>query len=267
MARAEQGQGPYTDRSRKVQKRQKSPEARAKADLLGKMSGSVEKSCTMLVHFDKPASANELKDAFEGNDNAAKVSAMKKLVISMLNGEQLPGLFITIVRYVLPCDDHNVQKLLLLYLETIEKTTPDGKILPEMILICQNLRNNLQHPNEFLRGQTLRFLCKIAEEEILEPLVPSVLANLEHRHSFVRRNAVLAINSIYKLPKGELMLPDAPDVIEQFFDQEQDLSARRNAFVMLTAHAPEKAMAWLLHNIDGVAELGDILQVPVGFWI
>lgn len=36
------------------------------------------------------------------------------------------------------------------------------------------------------------------EEEILEPLVPSILANLEHRHSYVRRNAVLAINQLYK---------------------------------------------------------------------
>lgn len=36
-----------------------------------------------------------------------------------------------------------------------------GKLLPEMILICQNLRNSLQHPNEYLRGITLRFLCRI----------------------------------------------------------------------------------------------------------
>ena len=42
-----------------------------------------------------------------------------------------------------------------------------------MILICQNLRNNLQHPNEYIRGVTLRFLCRIHEEELLEPLVPS----------------------------------------------------------------------------------------------
>lgn len=36
--------------------------------------------------------------------------------------------------------------------------------------------------------------------------MPSILANLEHRHSYVRRNAVLAVNAIYKLPKGELLL-------------------------------------------------------------
>ncbi len=78
--------------------------------------------------------------------------------------------------------------------------------LPLQILICQNLRNNLQHPNEYIRGVTLRFLTRIHEEEILEPLVPSILANLDHRHSYVRRSAVLAISAVYRLPKGELML-------------------------------------------------------------
>lgn len=38
---------------------------------------------------------------------------------------------------------------------------------------------------------------------------------LEHRHSFVRRNAVLAINALYKLPKGEMLLQDAPELIER----------------------------------------------------
>lgn len=57
--------------------------------------------------------------------------------------------------------------------ETINKTDAAGKLLPEMILICQNLRNNLQHPNEYIRGVTLRFLARIREEELLEPLIPS----------------------------------------------------------------------------------------------
>ena len=29
------------------------------------------------------------------------------------------------------------------------------------------------------------------------------------------RNAVLAVNALYKLPKGELMLQDAPELIEK----------------------------------------------------
>lgn len=70
----------------------------------------------MLVHYDKPASSNEIRDALEGNDPVAKVAAMKKAVMMLLNGEQMPQLFITIVRYVLPSEDHTIQKLLLLYL-------------------------------------------------------------------------------------------------------------------------------------------------------
>lgn len=60
------------------------------------------------------------------------------------------------------------------------------------------LRNDLTHPNEYIRGSACRFLCHMREAELLEPLVPSVRANLEHRHAYVRRNAVLAIYSIYK---------------------------------------------------------------------
>ncbi|GLI63658.1 hypothetical protein VaNZ11_006695 [Volvox africanus] len=225
------------------------------------MANAVEKSCTMLVYNDKQASASEIKEALEGNDAAAKQAAMKKAVSLLLAGEQLPQLFITIVRYVLPSEDHTVQKLLLLYLEAIEKTDATGKLLPEMILICQNLRNNLQHPNEYIRGVTLRFLCRIKEEEILDPLIPSILSNLEHRHSYVRRNAVLAINSIYKLPKGELLLADAPETIDRLLRQEQDLSTRRNCLAMLTNNAVDRAIRYLLDSVDQLATWGDLLQL------
>lgn len=217
----------------------------------------------MLVHFDKPSSASEIKEALEEGDAAAKVKAMKQAIMALLNGEQLPTLFITIVRYVLPSEDNTVQKLLLLYLEIIEKTDSNGKVLPEMILICQNLRNNLQHPNEYVRGATLRFLCRIQETELLEPLIPSIMSNIEHRHSFVRRNAVLAIMSVFKLPGGDILLQDAPEMILGLLDTESDLSTRRNAFLLLFNCAQDRAVEYLLNNLEQVASWGDILQMVV----
>ncbi|XP_058068091.1 coatomer subunit beta-1 [Magnolia sinica] len=225
----------------------------------------MEKSCSLLIHFDKaaPSLANEIKEALEGNDVEAKIDAMKKSIMLLLNGETLPQLFITIVRYVLPSEDHTVQKLLLLYLEIIEKTDSKGRVLPEMILICQNLRNNLQHPNEYIRGVTLRFLCRLNEAEIIEPLIPSVLSNLEHRHPFIRRNAILAVMSIYKLPQGEQLLADAPEVIERMLASEQDPSAKRNSFLMLFTCAQERAVNYLLSNVDSVPEWNELLQMVV----
>lgn len=97
----------------------------------------------------------------------------------------------------------------------------------------------------------------------MEPLVPSILTNLEHRHSYVRRAAVLAVNSIYKLPKGELLLQDAPETIEKVLRSEQDLSTKRNAFVMLSNHAQDRAAKYLFENIESIATWGDILQMAV----
>jgi len=81
----------------------------------------------MLVHYEKPASISEIKEALEGSDDEAKVGAMKKAVTMLLNGEPLPGLFITIVRYVLPSEDHTIQKLLLLYLARRRAAAPPAR--------------------------------------------------------------------------------------------------------------------------------------------
>jgi hypothetical protein len=79
-----------------------------------------ERISTFLVASDRAqASQNEIRVALESNDDEAKVVAMQKAIAALLNGEQLPQLFITIVRYVLPSENHMVQKLLLLYLVSI----------------------------------------------------------------------------------------------------------------------------------------------------
>lgn len=91
----------------------------------------------------------------------------------------------------------------------------------------------------------------------------SVLLNLEHRHSYVRRNAVLAIDSMYQLPKGELLIPDAPELIDNFLRNEQDLSSKRNAFAMLAAHSEERAVRYLFENVDSVQNFGELLQMSV----
>ena len=235
-----------------------------RARVMATVNQVVERGCSMLVHFDRATSAVELKEALETGSAEEKADAMKKVISLLLSGESMPQVFITIVRYVLPSEDHTVQKLLLLYMETIEKCGPDGKILPEMILLCQNLRNNLMHPNEFLRGCTLRFLCRITEHDLLEPLIPSIVQNLEHRHSYVRRNAVMAIHNIYELPDGEHLIPDAPEIIESFLmSGENDVGTRRNAFLMLYTHAEDRAVNYLMENIESVSHWGDIMQTVV----
>lgn len=144
----------------------------------------------------------------------------------------------------------------MLYWEVVPKLSADGKLLPEMILVCNALRNDLNSPNEYIRGCMLRFLCKMKEQEILEPLIPSVKACLEHRHSYVRRNAALAAFSIHK-NFGEHLLPDGPELIEKFISTETDVSARRNAFLMLFNEAEDIAIDFLADHMDNIQTFGD----------
>lgn len=70
----------------------------------------------------------------------AKAEALKKLIVMMLNGEKFPSLLMIIIRYVMPSQDHTIKKLLLVFWEIVPKHTGDGKLLQEMILVCDAYR-------------------------------------------------------------------------------------------------------------------------------
>ncbi|XP_053305065.1 coatomer subunit beta isoform X1 [Spea bombifrons] len=225
---------------------------------------AAENVCYTLINVpmdSEPPSEVSLKTDLEKGDVKSKTEALKKVIIMILNGEKLPGLLMTIIRFVLPLQDHTIKKLLLVFWEIVPKTTPDGKLLQEMILVCDAYRKDLQHPNEFIRGSTLRFLCKLKEAELLEPLMPAIRACLEHRHSYVRRNAVLAIYTIYR--NFEHLIPDAPELIHDFLVNEKDASCKRNAFMMLIHADQDRALDYLSTCIDQVQTFGDILQLVI----
>ncbi|CAK9823716.1 Coatomer subunit beta [Anthophora retusa] len=228
------------------------------------MSTVVEQPCYTLINIPtdtEPLNELQLKQDLEKGDVQTKIDALKKTIHMILRGDRLPGLLMTIIRFVLPLQDHTIKKLLLIFWEIVPKTSPDGKLLQEMILVCDAYRKDLQHPNEFVRGSTLRFLCKLKEPELLEPLMPAIIACLEHRHSYVRRNAVLAIFTIYR--NFEFLIPDAPELIANYLEGEQDMSCRRNAFLMLLHADQSRALAYLAACLDQVPSFGDILQLVI----
>ncbi|ORZ25241.1 adaptin N terminal region-domain-containing protein [Absidia repens] len=220
--------------------------------------------CYTLVHQDDSNDQPSLQDfqrAFEKGSDETRVETMKQLLVIMLNGDPMEKLLLHVIRFVLPSKNKQLKKLLHIYWEICPKTKPDGKLKEEFILVCNALRNDLQHPNEYIRGATLRFLCKIKEADVLEPLVPSVRSCLEHRHSYVRKNAVFAIGSIYR--HFEMLFPDAPEVIQQFLLSEADSTCRRNAFVVLCSIDQPLAVDFLMQSFSLVPSYDELLQLSV----
>ncbi|XP_013392181.1 coatomer subunit beta [Lingula anatina] len=225
---------------------------------------NTEQGCYTLINIpsdSEPPTEMKLKEDLEKGETKTKIEALKKVVLMILNGEKMPGLLMTVIRFVMPVQDHTIKKLLLIFWEVVPKYSGDGKLLQEFILVCDAYRKDLQHPNEFIRGSTLRFLCKLKEPELLEPLMPAIRACLDHRHSYVRRNAVLAIYTIYR--NFDFLIPDAPELIANFLEGEQDASCKRNAFMMLIHVDQERALTYLVSCIDQVTSFGDILQLVI----
>lgn len=134
------------------------------------MAGAVDQPCYTLINVlptdnEQPLNEQQLKQDLEKGDINAKIEALEKAIRCILAGERVPGILMPTIRFILPLNDHRIKKLLLIFWEIVPKTTPDGKLLQEMILVCDAYRKDLQHPNEFVRGSTLRFVNFIFKQK------------------------------------------------------------------------------------------------------
>ncbi|RDA87464.1 hypothetical protein CP532_2821 [Ophiocordyceps camponoti-leonardi (nom. inval.)] len=225
------------------------------------MSGFLENAYS-LVHQDNAAdvpTVSDLRLQLEKGTDEVKVDTMKHILTIMLNGDPMPTLLMHIIRFVMPSKHKPLKKLLYFYYEICPKLDASGKLKQEMILVCNGIRNDLQHPNEYIRGNTLRFLCKLREPELIEPLLSSARACLEHRHAYVRKNAVFAVSSIYL--HSPSLIPDAAELISTFLEGETDATCKRNAFAALASINHDAALLYLSSVFDGIPNAAELLQL------
>jgi len=228
-----------------------------------------ERPCTIYVQQDEQnmPTSQEIQKTLETSKSIDdKIAAIKNLIISLIHDESFPPMMLTIINYVLPVqnESHNLKKVLLYYWEIAEKLDQSGQLKSETLLVCNALRNDLLHPNEYIRGRTLRLLSKLMFKGILEPLIPTVLENLKHKNSYVRRNAVSCLYIIYLNFQSDV-LPDVDEYIEELLQTENDISTKRNAFLLLFNANQEKALEYINKNIisENAEDIGDIIQLVV----
>lgn len=223
---------------------------------------AIEKHCTLLINYDKGTfSATNIKELLQEEEEETKIMGMRQLILMMLNGENMTPLIMDVIRFCLPVEQFQLKKLCYLFLESVDKTDVHGGMLPEMILVINFVQKDLQHPNEYMRAVALRLASKLKYPQLVEPLVPSVMLNLEYRFTFVRRQAAACVNAIYaSFPD---LLCDAPATMDKFIREETDMSAKRNALLMLYNADLDLAVGWLVDNLESVATFTDILQMVI----
>lgn len=71
----------------------------------------------------------------------------------------------------------------------------------------------------------------------------------------------MAVYTIYK--NFEFLIPDAPELIQTFMAAESDTTSIRNAFVMLQATAPQRAIEYFVQVYDQIPSLDEMMQLAV----
>ncbi|KAI0271474.1 coatomer beta subunit [Gloeopeniophorella convolvens] len=223
-----------------------------------------EVACYTVVYEDssESPSTQDLRNALQKGSDEVKIDTLRKIIVHTINGNAQPQLLMPIIQYCMPSRNKQLKKLLHFYWEVCPKYDENGKLKQEMILVVNAIRNDLQHPNEYIRGATLRFLQKISkDQELLEPLIPLCRSCLEHRHSYVRKNAIFAIYTIYR--EYDHLIPDAPELIQTFLAAESDATCKRNAFVFLANCAMPKAVEYVAQVYDQIGSLDELLQLAI----
>ncbi|KAF8323804.1 Coatomer, beta subunit [Clavulina sp. PMI_390] len=208
---------------------------------------------------DEMPSTQELRQLLERGSDEVKMDTLRRIITATLNGSPQPLLLIPIIQNILPSKSKPLKKLLHTYWEVCPKYDDNGKLKQEMILVVNAIRNDLNHPNEYIRGATLRSVQKLKDAELLEPLIPLVRSCLEHRHSYVRKHAVFTVLAIY--PQFESLIPDAPELLQVFLAAETDTTCIRDALVFLANCALPKAVEKLLSAVDQIPSWDEQLQL------
>lgn len=209
-------------------------------------------------------SHQDIKKGLENTDLNVKEKNLRLLIMYILNSENFPQMVMDVINNIVPIQNKSrgLKKLLFLYWEVIEKFKPDGSLKDEILLVCNNFRNDLLHPNEYMVGRALRMIANSQSKTIIEKLIEVILDKcLSHTELYVRRYTMACLVQIHEY-YGNDVLPDLTEKLKSTFTSENDLTTKRNILLYLFRVDKEEFLKLVLEAIHNEEHesFGDIVQ-------
>jgi coatomer subunit beta len=227
---------------------------------------SKEKPCWLYIESDPINSFKEIQTKMTSKNIEDKKEALGTIIGSITNDENYPdNLMMQVIHNLTIIDEVSLKKLLFLFWEVIEKKHPDGRLRDEFVLVCNSLRKDLTHPNEYVRGRTLRLVSKLPYNEILENLKAPIFDNLTHKHLYVRKNALVCLSSIITNFGIEVLPNGMAEKLKEMIEKDGDTSVKRNAYIALSKILPEvcfQVTKDILQTSD-LNELNDLFTITI----
>ena len=225
-----------------------------------------EKPCYLYIDEEPLTSYRDVLKKISSKVIPDKEEALKTVLGSMVNDDNYPeDLMINVIHHLTIVDDIKIKKLLFLFWEVIDKHKPDGTMKDEIILLCNGIRKDLDSPNEYIRGRTLRLLTKLPYKEILENVKAAVFDNIKHIHSYVRSNAIMCVLSFIDNFGVDIVPDSLPDDLKEIILKDNDTATRRNAYVLYSRISPMESLSLTQEIMENneITELGDLFALCI----
>ena len=225
-----------------------------------------EKPCYLYIDEEPLTSYRDVLKKISSKVISDKEEALKTVLGSMVNDDNYPeDLMINVIHHLTIVDDIKIKKLLFLFWEVIDKHKPDGTMKDEIILLCNGIRKDLDSPNEYIRGRTLRLLTKLPYKEILENVKAAVFDNIKHVHSYVRSNAIMCVLSFIDNFGVDIVPDSLPDDLKEIILKDNDTATRRNAYVLYSRISPMESLSLTQEIMENneITELGDLFALCI----
>ena len=225
-----------------------------------------EKPCYLYIDEEPLSSYRDVLKKISSKVIADKQDALQTVLGSMVNDDNYPeDLMINVIHHLTIVDDIKIKKMLFLFWEVIDKHKPDGTMKDEIILLCNGIRKDLDSPNEYIRGRTLRLLTKLPYKEILENVKAAVFDNIKHVHPYVRSNAIMCVLSFIDNFGVDIVPDSLPDDLKEIILKDTDTATRRNAYVLYSRISPMESLSLTQEIMENneISELGDLFALCI----
>ena len=225
-----------------------------------------EKPCYLYIDVEPLSSYRDVLKKISSKVIPDKQEALQTVLGSMVNDDNYPeDLMINVIHHLTIVDDIKIKKMLFLFWEVIDKHKPDGTMKDEIILLCNGIRKDLDSPNEYIRGRTLRLLTKLPYKEILENVKAAVFDNIKHVHPYVRSNAIMCVLSFIDNFGVDIVPDSLPDDLKEIILKDTDTATRRNAYVLYSRISPMESLSLTQEIMENneISELGDLFALCI----
>ncbi|ELQ74049.1 Vesicle coat complex COPI, beta subunit [Trachipleistophora hominis] len=185
----------------------------------------------LIITAEPPIPKEKILSHLTSPKTSKKADALRAMITLLSQNADLSEYTTTAIREVCQCDDTQLKKIFYLFLEMIPKCDREGNMLAEILLIANQVRKDLEHPNEYVRGKVLHFVCTLMYGDVIELMFGPIVHNLEHLHYYVRRNALLCVTKIYEHFGANF--PDIPDRIRRCMAKETNPYCLRQCYASL----------------------------------